>query len=158
MRKRYSRSYTVLSFLTMFSYRELPFTFRFFAADRKLHVEILKGHCVNVILPRGELRLRSVRRKNRDLRLRRQRLRNLIHIFQQEGFARKRRKPRRFKRACNVFRRTRSAPAAHRAPFHFTGAQRRDDLLRAAEAPLRRRFRWGRRFKSGGRSASTQAY
>ena len=25
MRKRYSRSYTVLSFLTMFSYRELPF-------------------------------------------------------------------------------------------------------------------------------------
>lgn len=24
MRKRYSRSYTVLSFLTMFSYRELP--------------------------------------------------------------------------------------------------------------------------------------
>ncbi len=26
MRKRYSRSYTVLSFLTMFSYREQPFT------------------------------------------------------------------------------------------------------------------------------------
>ena len=25
MRKRYSRSYTVLSFLAMFSYRELPF-------------------------------------------------------------------------------------------------------------------------------------
>ena len=25
MRKRYSRSYTVLSFLTMFSYREQPF-------------------------------------------------------------------------------------------------------------------------------------
>ena len=24
MRKRYSRSYTILSFLTMFSYRELP--------------------------------------------------------------------------------------------------------------------------------------
>ena len=30
MRKRYSRSYTVLSFLTMFSYRELPFGFSFF--------------------------------------------------------------------------------------------------------------------------------
>ena len=30
MRKRYSRSYTVLSFLTMFSYRELPFECRFF--------------------------------------------------------------------------------------------------------------------------------
>lgn len=29
MRKRYSRSYTVLSFLTMFSYRELPFGARF---------------------------------------------------------------------------------------------------------------------------------
>ena len=29
MRKRYSRSYTVLSFLTMFSYRELPFGGRF---------------------------------------------------------------------------------------------------------------------------------
>ena len=28
MRKRYSRSYTVLSFLTMFSYRELPFGYR----------------------------------------------------------------------------------------------------------------------------------
>ena len=30
MRKRYSRSYTVLSFLTMFSYRELPFGSLFF--------------------------------------------------------------------------------------------------------------------------------
>ena len=30
MRKRYSRSYTVLSFLTMFSYREQPFCFPFF--------------------------------------------------------------------------------------------------------------------------------
>ena len=30
MRKRYSRSYTVLSFLTMFSYRELPFVRSFF--------------------------------------------------------------------------------------------------------------------------------
>ena len=30
MRKRYSRSYTVLSFLTMFSYRELPFGLLFF--------------------------------------------------------------------------------------------------------------------------------
>ena len=30
MRKRYSRSYTVLSFLTMFSYRELPSGVRFF--------------------------------------------------------------------------------------------------------------------------------
>ena len=29
MRKRYSRSYTVLSFLTMFSYRELPSGFLF---------------------------------------------------------------------------------------------------------------------------------
>ena len=29
MRKRYSRSYTVLSFLTMFSYREQPFRFSF---------------------------------------------------------------------------------------------------------------------------------
>ena len=26
MRKRYSRSYTVLSFLTMFSYREQPYS------------------------------------------------------------------------------------------------------------------------------------
>ena len=34
MRKRYSRSYTVLSFLTMFSYREQPFCFlRFFLQD-----------------------------------------------------------------------------------------------------------------------------
>ena len=32
MRKRYSRSYTVLSFLTMFSYRELPFGGLFFLA------------------------------------------------------------------------------------------------------------------------------
>ncbi len=31
MRKRYSRSYTVLSFLTMFSYRELPLRAFFFA-------------------------------------------------------------------------------------------------------------------------------
>lgn len=30
MRKRYSRSYTVLSFLTMFSYRELPYGALFF--------------------------------------------------------------------------------------------------------------------------------
>ena len=30
MRKRYSRSYTVLSFLTMFSYREQPFVCLFF--------------------------------------------------------------------------------------------------------------------------------
>jgi hypothetical protein len=30
MRKRYSRSYTVLSFLTMFSYRELPLACLFF--------------------------------------------------------------------------------------------------------------------------------
>lgn len=29
MRKRYSRSYTVLSFLTMFSYREQPFAVSF---------------------------------------------------------------------------------------------------------------------------------
>ena len=37
MRKRYSRSYTVLSFLTMFSYREQPFaTLLFFA---------LQGRC-----------------------------------------------------------------------------------------------------------------
>ena len=34
MRKRYSRSYTVLSFLTMFSYRELPFGNRFFVKFR----------------------------------------------------------------------------------------------------------------------------
>ena len=35
MRKRYSRSYTVLSFLTMFSYRELPLlgTFLFGAEE-----------------------------------------------------------------------------------------------------------------------------
>ena len=32
MRKRYSRSYTVLSFLTMFSYREQPSGSRFFAS------------------------------------------------------------------------------------------------------------------------------
>lgn len=32
MRKRYSRSYTVLSFLTMFSYWELPFGCCFFGA------------------------------------------------------------------------------------------------------------------------------
>ena len=32
MRKRYSRSYTVLSFLTMFSYREHPFGCCFFGA------------------------------------------------------------------------------------------------------------------------------
>ena len=31
MRKRYSRSYTVLSFLTMFSYREQPSELRFFS-------------------------------------------------------------------------------------------------------------------------------
>ena len=30
MRKRYSRSYTVLSFLTMFSYREQPFEVSFY--------------------------------------------------------------------------------------------------------------------------------
>lgn len=34
MRKRYSRSYTVLSFLTMFSYRELPSGGRFFCCAR----------------------------------------------------------------------------------------------------------------------------
>ena len=34
MRKRYSRSYTVLSFLTMFSYRELPFGHAAFAMLR----------------------------------------------------------------------------------------------------------------------------
>ena len=32
MRKRYSRSYTVLSFLTMFSYREQPFSAPLFFA------------------------------------------------------------------------------------------------------------------------------
>ena len=31
MRKRYSRSYTVLSFLTMFSYREQPLSLPFFS-------------------------------------------------------------------------------------------------------------------------------
>ena len=47
MRKRYSRSYTVLSFLTMFSYRELPFSVSFFigakalcCADRRLRAGI----------------------------------------------------------------------------------------------------------------------
>ena len=34
MRKRYSRSYTVLSFLTMFSYRELPFGWSYFLERR----------------------------------------------------------------------------------------------------------------------------
>ena len=35
MRKRYSRSYTVLSFLTMFSYREQPFGRSFFIRQKK---------------------------------------------------------------------------------------------------------------------------
>ena len=42
MRKRYSRSYTVLSFLTMFSYRELPSGGRFLLrsyATRKFVVD-----------------------------------------------------------------------------------------------------------------------
>ena len=34
MRKRYSRSYTVLSFLTMFSYREQPFGRFFFCVQK----------------------------------------------------------------------------------------------------------------------------
>ena len=36
MRKRYSRSYTVLSFLTMFSYRELPFACLFYWSENGL--------------------------------------------------------------------------------------------------------------------------
>ena len=36
MRKRYSRSYTVLSFLTMFSYREQPFGCRFFQSTVRM--------------------------------------------------------------------------------------------------------------------------
>ena len=35
MRKRYSRSYTVLSFLTMFSYREQPSWAAFFPSSGK---------------------------------------------------------------------------------------------------------------------------
>ena len=38
MRKRYSRSYTVLSFLTMFSYRELPFGALFEAVGRMVNI------------------------------------------------------------------------------------------------------------------------
>lgn len=38
MRKRYSRSYTVLSFLTMFSYRELPFGALLLLLSKKLHI------------------------------------------------------------------------------------------------------------------------
>lgn len=38
MRKRYSRSYTVLSFLTMFSYRELPF-------GRLFSVNVIRETC-----------------------------------------------------------------------------------------------------------------
>ena len=45
MRKRYSRSYTVLSFLTMFSYRELPF--RRFSFD--LSVQQQADNSLNVI-------------------------------------------------------------------------------------------------------------
>lgn len=44
MRKRYSRSYTVLSFLTMFSYREQPSAVPFFLKLRRFYyvVELLK--------------------------------------------------------------------------------------------------------------------
>lgn len=41
MRKRYSRSYTVLSFLTMFSYREQPFSSPFFHSIGQYHCTVI---------------------------------------------------------------------------------------------------------------------
>lgn len=45
MRKRYSRSYTVLSFLTMFSYREqpleVPFLFSSYSSSLRLSAMVL---------------------------------------------------------------------------------------------------------------------
>ena len=43
MRKRYSRSYTVLSFLTMFSYREQPSAPSFFVMGRNTETAIFWG-------------------------------------------------------------------------------------------------------------------
>ena len=40
MRKRYSRSYTVLSFLTMFSYRELPLGKSLFLGITNTHTHL----------------------------------------------------------------------------------------------------------------------
>ena len=45
MRKRYSRSYTVLSFLTMFSYRELP-SVSCFLLDYSVCVTLLFRFCI----------------------------------------------------------------------------------------------------------------
>ena len=53
MRKRYSRSYTVLSFLTMFSYRELPFGCPFVLA-----LPIFPGRLQPSIVGRSELNFR----------------------------------------------------------------------------------------------------
>ena len=65
MRKRYSRSYTVLSFLTMFSYRELPFGGLFFLlppagyflSRKKVPKERFKGRGIS-ISPERALRVR----------------------------------------------------------------------------------------------------
>lgn len=51
MRKRYSRSYTVLSFLTMFSYRELPFEEAFYRGKDPTSQEA--SPTVNPTLPSG---------------------------------------------------------------------------------------------------------
>ena len=52
MRKRYSRSYTVLSFLTMFSYRELPseppLSYAIKASQREVNI---KGENRAAVLP-----------------------------------------------------------------------------------------------------------
>ena len=56
MRKRYSRSYTVLSFLTMFSYREQPYASFFFLPRIPNLWLIVIPHC----LPYNGIRWREV--------------------------------------------------------------------------------------------------
>ncbi len=49
MRKRYSRSYTVLSFLTMFSYRELPSAHLFMVSVLIFKLQVVHGHNIPVL-------------------------------------------------------------------------------------------------------------
>ena len=49
MRKRYSRSYTVLSFLTMFSYREQPFGSLLFLLYLFLRKEALQDGILSLL-------------------------------------------------------------------------------------------------------------
>ena len=80
MRKRYSRSYTVLSFLTMFSYRELPSARPGFIAVIRRFFES-KFRKKSIVLRYDILTKRLMR-----LALRQTHLYRFVNMAQWEGF------------------------------------------------------------------------